>query len=402
MSTSNKRRYISGISTGFWILIIPFFLYFHKAFGDNEVFEVFGFTINHGFGHNETFAWYVLTKIVAVLLLLTWFVTTGYKWKYFILAPLMVYTYSLIKALNFIPVIVANNALFAKIMTMVILGLLAIFDYHYYQKPRAIKFRAKDTGLNKEFYEKTQTRKTQIRKLEKQLPPKSYFYELYKSKELLAPIFQKSKSTSKSKSNRRIIFDTVICTLLLLIVPIYYTFELVPVEVQTYNLFGLIIGSHGFHDVSWFVWYTCNKICIIIPLCIWFVTCEHWWRHGILSPIILFTYQLWSAYQNVTSEIDNYEYVRAMPTILILLVALTYISKKVKYKVRILEYYENLSHEIEDLLKKINTEESDKIKAKYGFGIIGDKNISNKKPTSYIKNLNKMKKELLNQLDQSY
>jgi hypothetical protein len=104
----------------------------------------------------------------------------------------------------------------------------------------------------------------------------------------------------------------------------------------------------------------------------------------------------------VTSEIDNYEYVRAMPTILILLVALTYISKKVKYKVRILEYYENLSHEIEDLLKKINTEESDKIKAKYGFGIIGDKNISNKKPTSYIKNLNKMKKELLNQLDQSY
>ncbi len=400
MYTSNNKKNIRGIFTGFWILMIPFLLYFHKAFGDGNTIEVFSITIDHGFSSNESFIWYLLVKVVAILSLLTWFLSSNYRWKYFILAPLIVFTYSLIKGLDLIPAIVINNSLFAKIMTTIILGFLALFDYYYCQNQRAIKFRAKDLGLNSQYYERTQTRKAQIKMLKKRLSPKSYFYELYRSKELLAPIFQKSKVISETESNSRAIFDTVICILLIFMIPLYYTFELVPDDVQTYDLFGFTIGSHGFNDVSFFVWYTCNKICIIIPLCIWFVTCEHWWRHTILSPIILFTYQLWSAYQNVTSEIDNYEYFKALPTILLLVVALFYISKKVKYKIHILEYYENLSFEIEELLKKLNTIESNILKTKYGFGINGDKNESSEKSTIYLNKLYRMKKELLEKLDQ--
>ena len=401
MNTSNKRRYIRENFTGIWVLLIPFLLYFHKAFGDSEAIVVFGHAINHGFGTSEALMWYVLVKVVAILSLLTWFFTTNYIWKYFIFVPLVVYSYTLIKVFDFIPVLKANIVLNASILSMIALVLVTILDKYYFRKRRDIEFNTKSTFVNKEFYKKVKNRMAQMKKLEKNISLKAYFYELYKSEHLMGSTFYKSKSISYISPNWRNIFDILICTLLVLMAPLYFIYELIPDGAQSYPLLGFTIDAHGFRDVSIFMWYVSGKLCIIIPLCIWFITCGHWWRYAILSPIVLFSYQLWGAYQTVTKEIDYYEYLRALPTILFLVVLLFFISNRIKYQARILDIYEDLSNEIEVLLNKLNTQESDKIKIRYGFGIIGENEIRSEKATIYLKNLNEMKKELLKHLDQT-
>jgi len=217
----------------------------------------------------------------------------------------------------------------------------------------------------------------------------------------MASTFFKTKSKSYEYSKWKNILDVLICTLLVLMIPIYYTFILVPPEVQTYTLFGINIGTHGFQDVNIFVWYVGLKICIIIPLCIWFITCGQWWRYAIISPIVLFTYQLWGAYQNVSKEVDNYEYLSALPTIFFLVVLLIFISNKIKYKARVIDIYEGISNEIEILLNRLNIEESNILKDKYGFRRFDQRTISNEKSKIYMNNLIKMKKELLEHLDQT-
>ena len=164
---------------------------------------------------------------------------------------------------------------------------------------------------------------------------------------------------------------------------------------------GVTIGKNGFPDVNIFIWYVCGKLCTLVPLCIWFMTCGHWWRYAILSPIVLFTYQLWGANQNFSLEIDNYEYIRALPMILILVLVLILISKDVQYQAKIIDIYENLSAEIEVLLNKLNTEKSKAIKSNYQFGSCGAKDRENKKSEYYLINLNQLKNDLLNELDQS-
>ncbi len=401
MNTFNKRKYIREIFIGFWVLLIPFFLYFHKAFGDSEFIVVFGNIYYHGLLTVETFAWFVLTKVVAILLLITWFFTTNYRWRYFIYVTLLVYSYTLIMIFEFIPVLRENIVLNALMISIIALVLVTILDYYYFKKRRDIEFNTKSTFVDKEFYKKVKNRMAQMKKFEKKLSPKAYFYELYKSKQLIGSAFYKSKSIRYISPNWKNIFDILICTLLVLMAPLYFIYELIPDGAQSYPLLGFTIDAHGFRDVSIFMWYVSGKLCIIIPLCIWFITCEHWWRYAILSPIVLFSYQLWSAYQNVIKEIDNYEYFRALPTILLLVVLLIFISNKIKYKARILDIYEGLSNEIEILLKKLNVEESESIKVRYGFRRYDQNTISSEKSTIYLKNLNEMKKELLKHLDQT-
>ncbi len=97
-----KRKFTWDIALCFWILLNPFLLYFHKAFGDGRNIIIFGQEYYHGFNSNEIFVWFVLVKVVAMQLLLTWFLTTSYGWRHFVFFPFAVYFYTFVKALDFI------------------------------------------------------------------------------------------------------------------------------------------------------------------------------------------------------------------------------------------------------------------------------------------------------------
>ncbi len=84
---------------------------------------------------------------------------------------------------------------------------------------------------------------------------------------------------------------------------------------------------------------------------LWFLTCQHWWKYAILSPIILYSYQFWEATQDVR-YLDAAGNIKAFPAIFCIILILLMISKTIKYRVEILIMYEHLISEIDDLLKK--------------------------------------------------
>ncbi|MGB5359459.1 MAG: hypothetical protein WBN27_05895, partial [Eudoraea sp.] len=115
--------------------------------------------------------------------------------------------------------------------------------------------------------------------------------------------------------------------------------------------FGIIqLSNNGFLNVRTFVWFLLQKLIILIPLVLWFITCQQWWKYAILSPIILYSYQFWEATQDV-SLLDAAGNIKAFPAIFCVVLLLFLISKAIKYRVEILIMYDHLAEEIEDLLK---------------------------------------------------
>ena len=390
MKVNYQKRHIRDIALGFWILLIPFILYAHKAFGDEETIWLFGKEYDHGFYSSEHFMWFILIKVVAILLLLTWFFVSSHWWKYFVFFPYWAYFYTLVDGFYFIPILSENTKLIAGITTIATIIIACVFDYCFLRKPSEIKLRPNDPTIEKKQYQRIKTKAEDLKKLKEGQSQQIYLYELFKLKQLLASFFFKSLNSKAQYLKKKLLLDLLICLVLMAMPFAYYTFKLIPKGVQEYALFGIVLGTKGFADVNVYVWYVSLKICILIPLCIWFVTSNQWWRYAILSPIILFAYQLWGAYQNETLEVDNYEYIKALPVILLLVVVLLVISKGIKYQAKTADIYETLTVEIDQLSSQMSTEKVADIKVKY--------DLEKSKPTEYLDNLIRLKKDLENEL----
>ncbi|MGB5229134.1 MAG: hypothetical protein WBN55_12785 [Eudoraea sp.] len=131
---------------------------------------------------------------------------------------------------------------------------------------------------------------------------------------------------------------------------LWFTHFLIPKNKQILD-FGIIqLSNNGFLNVRTFVWFLLQKLIILIPLVLWFITCQQWWKYAILSPIILYSYQFWEATQDV-SLLDAAGNIKAFPAIFCVVLLLFLISKAIKYRVEILIMYDHLAEEIEDLLK---------------------------------------------------
>jgi len=138
--------------------------------------------------------------------------------------------------------------------------------------------------------------------------------------------------------------STLIITTLL-----WFIHYLIP-EKQVWDLEIVQLNNNGFLNVRIFIWFLLQKLIILIPLVLWFITCQQWWKYAIFSPIILYSYQFWEATQNVYS-LDAAGNIKAFPAIFCVVLLLLVLSKAIKYRVEILIMYEHLAEEIEDLLK---------------------------------------------------
>ena len=145
----------------------------------------------------------------------------------------------------------------------------------------------------------------------------------------------------------------IICfKIIFLLIPIvYYCFILIPTEIQELKLGSYTIGNHGFTDVHSFFWYINIKLCVLIPLCIWFVSNTKWWRYAILCPIILYSFELWEGIQEDIVLVDETAYLMALPYIIILILILFFLADNLKYKIKINDLYEEISSEIYLLLQ---------------------------------------------------
>jgi hypothetical protein len=188
-------------------------------------------------------------------------------------------------------------------------------------------------------------------------------------------------------------FTYFLVFVLVLIPGIYYLHLFLPEGETQSSLFGIPINSHGFQDTSIFMWFICQKICILIPLSIWFIVSRTWWKYAILSPIILYTFQIWQTFQEV-NNVDESESIKALPFIFIVVITLIVLSSFVKYYSKTMDIYEDISYEIEGLLDEINPEKALIIQKKSEFEKL-KANITLEKGEERLKSLLKLRDELL-------
>lgn len=85
------------------IFIAPFLFYSYRygSFPEGDTWETSFFTFKSGYYQSvSTFVWVFYGKFIPVYLLIIWFFTCRYWWRYAILAPIGMYCFQLISLFN--------------------------------------------------------------------------------------------------------------------------------------------------------------------------------------------------------------------------------------------------------------------------------------------------------------
>ncbi|WP_282160650.1 hypothetical protein [Ulvibacterium marinum] len=354
-----QRKYILEVLLAMFIVLVPFSIYIHLYFDDNaQSIHFFGFEYHHDLANNGVFLWSLLTRLIPFLLYIVWFLTNPYWWRYFILAPLVYWIDSLAIDIFVYNEVIENNLLvFSIFINIVIIGLLVIFQKKITRKSEtSTVFGLKQNGFTQKYprLHKVIDKEARFLTEAKQVLPKNE----YLRKLMVIKTFIKNSlehPTTKSGGPRpKKKWDLLMVALLVFTLFLLNSYKFIPENVKEYKVLWYTLHNHGFVDVHTFYWYVCIKLGVFLPMVIWFVTSRDWWRYAILSPIVLIFYQLLEgiAPQKITDEISLF---KALPVILAVVCFLGWIAYMVRRKTKILELYDTITHEIEDMLSKIGS-----------------------------------------------
>lgn len=145
--------------------------------------------------------------------------------------------------------------------------------------------------------------------------------------------------------------DKIICALIILTVPFFYLYELVP-DKQEVDFYFFTYKSVYYKSIYALSWALVQKIIIIFLLFIWYLTNQNWWRYSLAVPCFMFIYQ--SIYMVVEDskpqdEIANNCYFVISITLIVLLL-LHLLSKKIQRKVEIINISNLVDNEINEIL----------------------------------------------------
>ena len=364
MKSNWQKKYKSDALIAITIAVLPFLGYFHLLFSDElNTISLFGWEYSHIFPSNTLLIWYLLKDIISFTLLLIWFFTLSIKWKYFLVPLFILYINDILENLfepygkySFYPFYFEHYPITIKILIMsFIIGSIYFIDINYFKHYRrqlleiSIKsiLSTNIKNANNIYNEKLQS----LIERRESLTKTSYLKKIYNAKLILEDRLQMYSGTSRVEdNNNKEKLNLLVIVLLVFTTLLWFIHYLIPEYQQVLDLGIVQVNNNGFESVRIFLWFLLQKLIILIPMTLWFLTCQQWWKYAILSPIILYSYQFWEATQDV-SFLDEAGNISAFPAIFCVVLFLLVISKAIKYRVQILIMYEQLTEEIDNLFK---------------------------------------------------
>ena len=363
-----NTRWLREVSIPLAIILASVSLYLHPLFSNTEnTFSVLNFIFEHSFETNQVFIWFALSCAAPIILLSIWFFTSYEQWRYYILFPMFYFIYefcarsidvSMLKSLT-------ENIVFKFILTLLILGGLIIID----RIKRAKRLKSESPllgviskedvyGNSKLLYLKLSQWMYSLEVKKEELSKEQLFKKLYQTRQVLDEENGLFISEQDRGSRNRKAFELV-SSIILASIPFWYILSrLIPEGPKSYSFGWFYVHDHDFKNLFIFIWYISLKIFILIPLMIWFISCKAWWRHAILVPIILYTYQLWETLKQESNIIDQFELLKAAPAILFILGLVLFLSNRIKYQYKIYDLYSNMVKEINALLVEISDQKA--------------------------------------------
>lgn len=96
-------------------------------------------------------------------------------------------------------------------------------------------------------------------------------------------------------SSRFLLTGSIIAFLIAFSPYIFYLYEIFPNGSVWENSF-FTYESKYYQSVLTAAWTYLGKITPLFLLMIWFFTCKHWWYHAILIPLVMYAFQLFTAF----------------------------------------------------------------------------------------------------------
>ena len=388
------RKHSSDLTVAFQIFVLPFLIYLHLFFNqdDSSTIIIFGQKFQHGFNNDEVFIWFLLKDIVPIGLFLVWFFMSDQKWKYSIILFISFFSYKILDILQF-------NSVACFAITFVFCLAIWFSDFLIFRKRRKDRIKASIKDLlfaqeDKSNYNLFNAEVINLLGPKREFGREVNFNKIFHLKSVLGVLLTR-KIISEDSMIRTSKLNWSFGLILILNYALLFVHYLIPETQSEINLGFVSIRNNGFSDLSTFIWFITRKLVLILSMVVWFISCQEWWKYAILSPITIFTFQFWEAFQD-QKHLDAYGNLTVAPIILLVLTIVFLLSKLVRYRIGLLEIYDYLKNEVDQILTQLNENNHEVNKSLIKYEKIKKEIYNVKNSKENLKNLVKLKQELLN------
>ncbi|WP_274971756.1 hypothetical protein [Zunongwangia profunda] len=133
---------------------------------------------------------------------------------------------------------------------------------------------------------------------------------------------------------------------------LFYLYEYAPQNTDVWKTRFFTLSAGGFSSVQGFTHALFTKVTFLIITTLWFFTSNRWWRYAILIPFTMFLFQLTGVLNYNVQYVDEYDFWKALPLILPILVFMICISFKMNTKINQLDLGEELNRDIDKFLEE--------------------------------------------------
>ncbi len=334
------------------IMISPFLIYLHLVFSTSSgAFEVLFIEWKHGFKNNQLFAWNLLSDLIPLSLLILTYASIQNAYKHFIIPFIVLFlcfTTSDVFYLNPIYYIISVEGIYFAFVTVILLRFADRFLINKFRrKSLTLSYNELISELlvlsNSKIIKNVEKTARQSR----QVTTMQYVCRLHYYSELMQKAINKSiinfnegiRST-KPESNKLLIKVTFIVALLL-----NFVYLIFPKDLKSFELIGINFHDLGFGTINNLVWYLLKKVSLLIVFFIWYSTSINWWRIAILSPILIYAYQIIEVFYDV-KDIESYGNSNVFPAVFLILIVILLISRIIKLRTKMMDYLEMFQSEL--------------------------------------------------------
>jgi len=147
--------------------------------------------------------------------------------------------------------------------------------------------------------------------------------------------------------------DITIATIIIALPFLFYLYQVAPNTKVWENSF-FKIESNYYNSVETFFWTLATKVLTLLILCIWFLTCKHWWRIAILVPIIIEIHKFLVTINGELQYIDEYEFLHSLPITIPIIALILLLSRKLNYYNHSKSLNNELNDEIDSLMEEMS------------------------------------------------
>ena len=153
--------------------------------------------------------------------------------------------------------------------------------------------------------------------------------------------------------NRKVFKKDLLIVFIIIALPfLFYLYLLVPMS-KKWNIIFFNVEFNYFDDAQTFVWTLLTKILTFLILCLWFLTCKHWWRYAIIVPITIECYKIFEVINSDFEYFDN-KFLISIPFTLPIILLLLYLANKLNYYSQSINTSAELDEEINELLYELS------------------------------------------------